>query len=335
MKEKFFGLVGGGCLLAVLLAPGVSARQITDPTSANPATLSGDQYRIGVGDILSVRVVAGRLVPEFTAEAVEVNGCGRIPLISVQHEERSEIQAAGRTTANLAEELRQFYTKYKRNPQVVVTVKEYNSQPVTVNGAVVRPGQFQLRRPVRLLELVQRYSGGTSERAGGRVQVARIPPFDSCSPGGAAPADEVAFLQFNLSETLSGVDAANPYLHPGDVVTVLEAKEAYLVGNILRPGPVLLNEQGITVSRAIAMAGGVMPDTKKERVRVIRQDQKTGQKSEIFVDLKAIDKRQAEDLVLMPNDIIDVPVSGGRRILRSLVSTVVPTIGQLPVQVIR
>lgn len=299
---------------------------------------AGDQYRIGPGDVLSVRVVAGRLVPEFTFDALEVNACGRIPLASVQHEERNEIQAAGRTSAELSEDLRVFYTKYKRNPQVIVTVREYNSQPVTVNGAVVKPGQFQLRRPVRLLELVQRYAGGKTERAGGRVQVARIPIFDSCAaPGTNAPSvgDEVTFLSFNLNETLGGVDSSNPYLQPGDVVTLLEAKEAYVVGNVLRPGPVLLNDDGITVSRAVAMAGGTMPDTKKERIRIIRQDPKTGQKTEIFADLKAIDKHQAEDIALLPNDIIDVPISGGRRFLRSLVGTIAPTVGQLPVQVIR
>jgi polysaccharide export outer membrane protein len=257
-----------------------------------------------------------------------------IPLPSVQNEEHNEIQAAGRTRAELAEELRQFYSKYKRNPQVTVTVKEYNSQPVIVNGAVVRPGQFQLRRPVRLLELVQRYAGGKTGRAGGGIQVMRLPVFVSCTE--PAPAgDEVAFLQFNLNETLGGVEAANPFLQPGDVVTVMEAKEAYLIGNVLRPGPVLLNEDGVTVSRAIAMAGGTMPDSKKGKIRIVRVDEKTKVKKEIFVDLDAIDKQKAEDVALMPNDIIDVPVSGGKRMLRSLVGTVVPTVGQLPMQVIR
>jgi hypothetical protein len=78
-----------------------------------------------------------------------------------------------------------------------------------------------------------------------------------------------------------------------------------------------------------------MPDSRKEKVRIIRQEANGTGSREIFVDLKAIDKRQAEDVALLPNDIIEVPVAGGRRVLRSLVGAVVPSVGQLPVQVIR
>jgi len=257
------------------------------------------------------------------------------------------VRAAGRTTNELQEHLRRFYTKYKRNPQVVVKVREYNSQPVAINGAVARPGQFQLRRPVRLLELLQFYAGGATDRSGGRIQIARMPALGMCDsrpadaaqvPQSPTPIEEGAapsFLTFKLEDTLKADEGANPYLQPGDVITLPEAKEAYVVGNVLRPGPVVLKDERLTVSRAIAMVGGTMPDTKKERVRIIRQEPNGAGSREIFVDLKAIDKRQAEDVALLPNDIIDVPISGGKRILRSLVGAVVPSVGQLPVQVIR
>ena len=77
-----------------------------------------------------------------------------------------------------------------------------------------------------------------------------------------------------------------------------------------------------------------MPDTKSERVRIVRQLPGNTSKTEIFVDLKAIDKRQAEDVVLQANDIVDVPTSGGKRLLRPLLGAVVPAAAQLPVRVI-
>ncbi|HEX8140339.1 MAG TPA: SLBB domain-containing protein [Pyrinomonadaceae bacterium] len=331
--------------LASLAQPNLHAQQGAAPPQASPAALpetSGstasvrtvDLYRIGPRDVLSIRVSAGRAVPELSMDAVEVDECGRIPVPSVQHEEQNEIQAAGRTRTELSETLREFFKKYKRNPQVVVTVKEYNSQPVAINGAVTKPGQFQLRRAVRLIELVQFYAGGPTERAGGRIQIARLPAFNLCENTNAATSG-IEFLVFSLKDTLSAVEQANPYLQPGDIITLPEAREAYIVGNVLRPGPVLLKEDNITVSKAIAMAGGTMPDTKKGRVRIIRQEQGSTPKKEIFVDLTAIDKQQAEDIALLPNDIIDVPTSGGKRLLRSLVGAVVPTVGQLPIQVIR
>jgi polysaccharide export outer membrane protein len=290
--------------------------------------------------VLSVRVTAPDIIPQFSAEALEVNECGMIPLLSVQNEEQNEVRAAGMTTGELQEHLRRFYTKYKRNPQVVVKVREYNSQPVAINGAVARPGQFQLRRPVRLLELLQFYAGGATERSGGRIQIARMPALGACeaqtapaaapSAEGAAP----AFLTFKLEDTLRADERSNPYLQPGDVITLPEAREAYVVGNVLRPGPVPLKDEHLTVSRAIAMVGGFMPDSRREKVRIVRQEAGGGSR-EIFVDMKAVDRRQAEDVALLPNDIIDVPVAGGKRVLRSLVGAVVPSVGQLPVQVIR
>lgn len=325
------GLAAVFCFVAALTA-----------TARQPA---GEQYRIGARDVLTIRVTAPDIVPQFSSEALEVNECGMIPLLSVQHEEQNEIKAAGMTTNELQEHLRQFYTKYKRNPQVVVKVREYNSQPVAINGAVARPGQFQLRRPVRLLELLQFYAGGATERSGGRIQIARMPALGMCdakpanAPGGqtATVIDEAAgpaFLTFKLEETLRADEQANPYLQPGDVITLPEAKEAYVVGNVLRPGPVPLKDDHLTVSRAIAMVGGFMPDSKKEKVRIVRQET-NGNSREFFVDMKAVDKHQAEDIALLPNDIIDVPVSGGKRVLRSLVGAIVPSAGQLPVQVIR
>ena len=77
------------------------------------------------------------------------------------------------------------------------------------------------------------------------------------------------------------------------------------------------------------MSGGVLPYTKNDRVRIIRQSPGSTKK-EIFVDLKAIEKQQAGDLALQANDIVDVPVSGGKRLLSSLVGVAI----QLPVRAI-
>ena len=88
------------------------------------------------------------------------------------------------------------------------------------------------------------------------------------------------------------------------------------------------------MSRAIAMAGGTALDTKKNEIHIIRQTPGTVDKKEILVDLEAINHHKAEDVVLVANDIIDVPASGGKRFFRSLMGSVVPSVGQLPLRVI-
>ncbi|MDT4968540.1 MAG: polysaccharide biosynthesis/export protein [Acidobacteriota bacterium] len=315
--------------------PAAPATVTSSPAETATVARAIDQYRIGPRDVLNIRVSAGRLVAELSMDSVEVDECGRIPLPSVEHETQNEIEAAGKTRTELAEELRTFYKKYKKNPQVVVIVKEYNSQPVAINGAIIKPGQFQLRRPVRLQELVQFYAGGPTEKAGGSIQLARMADFNPCTASAPDASSSFKLMVINLKETLAGVEQANPYLQPGDVITVPDAKEAYVVGNVLRPGPILLKDDSVTLSQAIAMAGGTMPDSKRDKILIIRQDRATGTRRDMTVDYEAIEKRQQPDVALLPNDIIKVETSGGRRLLRSLLGTIVPSVGQLPVQVIR
>jgi polysaccharide export outer membrane protein len=142
-----------------------------------------------------------------------------------------------------------------------------------------------------------------------------------------------AFSSYKLSDTLQGDPRANPFIESGDIVTLPEANQVYVVGNVFTPVTIPLREP-ITLSRAVAMAGGVRQDSKKDKVRIVRQQPGTSMSQEIVVDLTAIEKKRAEDIALLPNDIIDVPTSGGKTFLRSLVGTIAPSLTQLPVRVI-
>ena len=264
--------------------------------------------------------------PNLTREAVRVDARGTIRMPMIE----GELQAVCRTENELAEEITTRYLKYQRNPHVDVFVKEYVSKPVTITGAVAKPGPFQLQRRVRLLELLS-LAGGTTERAGGRLLITRNAEAPTCSVGAVEPTTPL--LSYSLSETIKGEEKSNPYLRPGDIITVQEADQVYVVGNVFRPLTIPLKET-ISVSRAIAMAGGTMPDSKSDRVRIIRQIPGSLTKTEIYIDLKAIDKRGAEDVALQANDIVDVPTSTGKRVLRTLLSTIAPSVAQFPLRAI-
>ena len=81
------------------------------------------------------------------------------------------------------------------------------------------------------------------------------------------------------------------------------------------------------------MAGGVKQDAKKDKIRVVRQEP-SSTKKEIIVNLSAIEKRRAEDIALMANDIVEVQTSEGKALLRSLISGAGSSVSQLPVRVI-
>lgn len=315
------------------------AQQTTDTLKAPPGSggtvartvgsQADDRYSIGVGDVLEVRVFNR---PQLSREAVRVEGNGmiRMPLIE------TEIQAACRSESELAQEIARLYLEYQKNPQVDVFVKEYNSQPVAVMGAVNTPGRFQLQRRVRLLELLA-FAGGPAERAGRNVQVIHNAPSFTCdlpsTNAGAGP-DAPTVNSYRLYELMQGDARSNPYIRPGDVVTITEAEQAFVVGNVLKPSTIQLKDK-VTVSQAIAMAGGTLPDTQTNRVRIVRNDAARNTKMEIIVDLKAIGRHQSEDIALQANDIIEVPTAGGRRFLRNLLSGLVPSAARLPVQIIR
>ncbi len=316
------------------VAAEVSAQESTDKsiaTNTSQADLAvmpdaEDRYRIGPGDILDIRIFNR---PNLSREAVRVEGNGMIRMSLID----TEIQAACKSEGELAKEIASRYTKFYRNPQVDVFVKEYHSKQVAILGAVNEQSRFELQRRIRLLDLLT-YAKGPTSKAGQTINIVHSPPSLACQKSTPAPEDvTAAFSSYKLSDTLRGDPKANPYIEPGDIITLPEADQVYVVGNEFTPLTIPLNEP-VTLSRAIAMAGGLKQDSKKDKIRIVRQEPGTATKKELFVDLSAIEKKRAEDVALMPNDIIDVSASAGKSLLRSLLGTVVPSVSQLPIRVI-
>lgn len=317
--------------LALVLTPTATAQEAgatqTRNRTAGRSAQADESYRIGPGDVLEIRVYK---LQQLSREAVRVEDTGiiRMPLLN-------EIQAACRTESELSREIAAGYERYMRNPQVDVFIKEYHSRPVAVIGAVNSPGRFQLQRRIRLLELLS-LAGGPAERAGANIQIVHSAPPSPCD-GDASSANDDAQAAINtymLDDTLRGEAQSNPYVIPGDIITILDADQVFVVGNVLKPSAIPLKEK-ITVSQAIAMSGGTLPDTQSNRVRIVRQEPGSNTKKEIIVDLKAISRQHAEDIALQANDIVEVPTASGKRFLRTLLSSAVPSVGRLPVQIIR
>ena len=283
-----------------------------------------DRYRIGPGDVLDIRIYTR---PQLSRDAVRVEGSGmiRMPLLD------TEIKAACLTEGELAKEISTRYGRYYRNLQVDVFIKEYHSRQVAIIGAVNDQSRFELQRRVRLLELLT-YAKGPSSRAGQTINIVHSTTPSPCKQT-AENDDATAFSTYKLSDVLQGDPQSNPYLEAGDIVTVPDADQVYVVGNVFMPLTISLKEP-ITLTRAIAMAGGLKQDTRKDKIRVLRQEPGTSVRKEITIDLSAIEKKSSEDLALVPNDIIDVPTSAGKSFLRSLIQGVVPSVGQLPVRVV-
>src|SRR5271156_3025369 len=121
---------------------------------------------VGTGDLLHIEVFD---VPELSRD-VRVGDAGDIsyPLIP------AKITAAGLTPFQLEQKMEQLLIEngLVTHPQVSVFVKEQNSQPVSVVGAVVKPMVYQVIRPTTLLEILAG-AGGITDDAGSVVIVTR------------------------------------------------------------------------------------------------------------------------------------------------------------------
>jgi polysaccharide biosynthesis/export protein len=108
-------------------------------------------YKIGPLDVIEFSVFK---VPELTRTVqVGESGVVNLPLVG-------EVQAAGRTVQEVEGELVQkLGAEYLQSPQVSIVVKEYNSQRVTIEGAVKRPGVYPIRSKMSLLQVIATAEG--------------------------------------------------------------------------------------------------------------------------------------------------------------------------------
>ena len=185
-------------------ASGASASNSTELARAaakftSASTPGNSAYKIGPQDVLEISVFK---VPELS-KTVQVADSGTINLPLV-----GEVPASGKTAQEIERNLtKKLGAKYLKSPQVTVFVKEYNSQRVTVDGAVKKPGVYPIRGETSLLQVVAMAEGLDSNRASSDVVVFR-------TLNGKRSA-----ARFDLNEIRAG-RAEDPKMQQGDVVVV-------------------------------------------------------------------------------------------------------------------
>jgi polysaccharide export outer membrane protein len=284
----------------------------------------GGEYKIGGGDVLNVEVFD---IPQLTREVkVTESGYIALPLLSVR------VRAKGLTGPQLEEKLQELLMAngLVSHPQVTVSVKQQNSHPIMVIGAVHQPQVIQAVRPMSLVEVLSA-SGGIAEDAGESVIVTRDAAADANNATGGDGNDDLPIPQtfsVNLMGLLNHSDPkSNLILTGGETVAVPRAGIFYIVGAVNHPGGFVLsnNSDQMTTLMALALASGTTSTAKTTDAVILRKDPSTGKNQEIPINLKKILSRKSDDTKLFANDILFVPDSSGKRALH--------TIGQIAVSV--
>jgi polysaccharide export outer membrane protein len=269
---------------------------------------------IGTGDLVHVEVFD---VPDLTRE-VRVNESGLISLPLIP----GRIQASGLTTYQLEQKVAELLLEngLVSHPQVSVFVKEQNSQPITVVGAVLKPATFQAIRQTTLLEALAQ-AGGIADDAANELNVLRpVAPDaaakDGNSGGGADPPGATQSINVRLTDLLySGDPTFNIPVYGGDIINVPRSGIVFVTGAVNQPGGYVLASRGqpLTTLQAVTMARGLSGYAKPNDAVIIRLHQDTGVKEEIPVQLKQIMDRKKNDIRLFANDTLYIPESGGRK----------------------
>jgi polysaccharide export outer membrane protein len=220
-------------------------------------------YRLGPSDVVRVQVFGE---DDLSVErTVDGDGTITLPLIGA-------LSVEGKTVQEFQEELTaRLRAGYLRHPKVTVLITKHRN--FTVSGEVKKPGGFEYREGVTVREALALAEGFSEKANRDEVMVTRL-------TGGSTQTIPVP------------LDA--PVL-PNDLIIVSQAPRLYVNGEVGRPGDYMY-EKGLTIHKAVTMAGGFTQKAAQSRTKVLRMI--NGQEESIPVKL---------DDPVYPNDIIVVP----------------------------
>jgi protein involved in polysaccharide export with SLBB domain len=248
-------------------------------TTASSAPLPTSIYRIGVGDVLDIRLL-NTSSRESTLFTVMSGGLLEYPLAG------APLQVAGMTTEEVVSRLASSVKVYD-NPQFVVSVREYASHTIIITGLVSNSGPRILRREAMPLYVVLAEAQPHPEAARATIMRAGMP---------------------NITVDLADSAATSTLVQSGDVIKVMAAPPAqpqfyFIGGQVSAPGQKDFHA-GLTLTQAILASGGISRFA-NSKVKVSRQGA-DGRLAMTEYNLKQIEEGKVPDPTLQPGDRIEV-----------------------------
>jgi polysaccharide biosynthesis/export protein len=175
---------------------------------ASVSTVSPNEYVIGPGDSLSVFVYQS---PDLSEQAVSVRPDGKISIPLVQ-----DIQAAGTTPPQLANQIADRLRQYVREPKVTVIVRSFvgpANRQVRVIGQATEPTAIPYRDGLSMLDVMIAVKGLTKYAAGNRAMIIRH-----------EPSGQQEVIHVHLDDLMNDGDMSqNIRMQPGDTLVIPES----------------------------------------------------------------------------------------------------------------
>ena len=253
---------------------------------------AGLEYRLGPKDLIEIKVLE---LAEMTGDRrVGDDGAIELPLVG-------KVPVSGLTASEVGERLQAVLTaKYVNRATVTVVIKDYANKPVSIIGAVQRPGALNIAGRWDLLQAISA-AGGLRPDAGRKIYVLRR------SENGISDRLEIDRDELFLRSS----ERWNVPIYPSDVVNIPPRTpvKIFCVGEVRSPGALEFDsDDRITLLSVIAKAGGFSSRAAKGSIRIKRRgaDRKD---VELRADYPRIVAGKDPDPELMADDVVIVKES--------------------------
>jgi polysaccharide export outer membrane protein len=288
--------------LSLLILFALAAAEAAQTSVPNGIQGPGADYTLGAGDQISMFVTD---LEDFTDKTFRVDLSGDLTLPYI-----GRIHAAGLTAPGLENQAKLRLVRFLKDPQVVVTVTAYGSQPVSILGAVNNPGIRQIEGAKNLFEVLS-LAGGLRPDAGYLIRITRNEKWGPLPLPGAQsdPVNHVSSASVHVKDIMNATNTSdNIRIFPGDTISVPRAEIVYAIGSIVKPGGFPLDShETLSALQVLSLAQGLQKTAASSRAKILREVDGSVNRSEIPVNLKLLMAGKGNDIPLRAGDILFVP----------------------------
>ena len=322
---NYRNILGFGFLLATGFLAFGQVPQTPPPGNRTIESIRPD-YELGPNDQILIGVPQSQ---EINQRPFRIDSDGNIDLPLV-----GKIHAAGLTVRGLETLIVSKLADYIREPQVTITMVQFRSEPVFFLGAFRTPGIYPLQGGRTLIEMLA-VVGGLQPTASRRIKVTRRAEYGTIDLPNVVkdPQRKVSSVEISLDSLTENINPDEDIvLKAYDIVSSETAQPVYVTGEVTKPSAIPLGDQpSISVTQALAQAGGFTTAAIRGRVRVLRPILGTSRRAEIDVNLDRIYEGKENDFPLLPNDVLYVPRANARAVLAPVGTSILTTLPYLMV----
>lgn len=299
--------------------PAFQPAQFNQQSFAHLFNRTHNNYKLSSGDILSIYLWA---YPEITPPVNNINNDVGVQSNGYQIDQQGYIQfpvigrykAAGKSLAQVNQELRNQLSRYLKTPDVVARVLSYQGQRYSVQGNVMKGGQFFLSdQPVSVYTALG-IAGGVNTQFGDNTSITLVRQGQT-------------YTLNSIELEKAGYSLHNLLIQPNDTLYVnsRENQKIYVMGESGKNQSLPIRDQGMTLSDVLGESLGLNPlSASRGKIYVVRSSPDHPMTEIYHLSLASIgDFGLANQFKMRSNDIVYVDVSGLARWQR-VVNQVLP-----------